>query len=80
MFLGFFLQNVLPHEFGIKQHFYFLFTAEFWGIENNDNNDINILLEENKINQNNNKEIILTLKKLLKVRKLKIIMILNKLN
>ena len=56
MFLGFFLQNVLPHEFGIKQHFYFLFTAQFWGIENNDNNDINILLEENKINQNNNKE------------------------
>ena len=60
MFLGFFLQNVLPHEYGMKQHIYFLFTKEFWGIENNNNNDINnlILLENNKKikDNNNNKE------------------------
>ena len=58
MFLGFFLQNVLPHEYGIKQPIYFLFTKSFWGFENNDNNDINIILSENNkdIIENNNKE------------------------
>ena len=58
MFLGFFLQNVLPHEYGIKQPIYLLFTKSFWGFENNDNNDINIILSENNkdIIENNNKE------------------------
>ena len=58
MFLGFFLQNVLQHEYGIKQPIYFLFTKSFWGFENNDNNDINIILSENNkdIIENNNKE------------------------
>ena len=37
LFLGFFLQNVLPHEYGIRQPIYFLFTKSFWGIENKDN-------------------------------------------
>ena len=58
MFFGFYLQNVLPHEYGMKQHIYFLFTKEFWGIENNHNDNINFILEENNRNiiNNNNKE------------------------
>ena len=47
MFFGFFLQNVLPHEYGIQQHIYFLCTANFWGFENSDNNFDAYLLEEN---------------------------------
>ena len=58
MFLGFFLQNALPHEYGIKQHIYFLCTKNFWGIESNNNEDINLILEENNKNKNNiNEEI-----------------------
>ena len=46
LFLGFFFQNVLPHEYGIRQPIYFLFTRSFWGMEK----DIdNIILVENDI-------------------------------
>ena len=30
LFLGYYLQNVLPHEFGIRRPWYFLFTKEYW--------------------------------------------------
>ena len=30
LFLGYYLQNVLPHEFGIKRPVYFLCTSEYW--------------------------------------------------
>ena len=30
LFLGYYLQNVLPHEFGIKRPFYFICTKEYW--------------------------------------------------
>ena len=30
LFLGYYLQNVLPHDFGIKRPFYFLCTCEYW--------------------------------------------------
>ena len=30
LFLGYYLQNVLPHEFGIKKPFYFICTKEYW--------------------------------------------------
>ena len=30
LFLGYYLQNVLPHDFGIRRLFYFLCTSEFW--------------------------------------------------
>ena len=40
MFIGFYLQNILSHEYGIKKPWYFLFTRNFWGCENkNDNNN-----------------------------------------
>ena len=30
LFLGFYLNNVLPHDFGIRKPVYFLCTSEFW--------------------------------------------------
>ena len=30
LFLGYYLQNVLPHTYGIRKPFYFLFTSEYW--------------------------------------------------
>ena len=30
LFLGYYLQNVLPHEFGVRKPWYFLFTTEYW--------------------------------------------------
>ena len=41
MFIGFYLQNILSHEYGIKKPFYFLFTKNFWGFGNNDNEKYN---------------------------------------
>ena len=29
LFLGYYLQNVLPHQYGIRKPFYFLFTSEY---------------------------------------------------
>ena len=50
LFLGFFLQNALPHEYGIKQHIYFLCTASFWGFESKDDNNDILFLEKNDNN------------------------------
>ena len=38
LFLGYYLQNVLPHEFGIKKPLYFLCTSEYWCSNNRRNN------------------------------------------
>jgi ATP-binding cassette subfamily A (ABC1) protein 3 len=47
LFLGYYLQNVLPHEFGIKRPWYFLFTKTYW-CGNNKRNQ-----RKNKDNDNN---------------------------
>ena len=53
LFLGYYLQNVLPHTYGIRKPFYFLFTSEYWcgksskKIKNNK--------ENNKITKNQEK-------------------------
>ena len=52
MFIGFYLQNILSHEYGIKKPWYFLFTRNFWGCENK--NDNNNKLYDNTIDYNNN--------------------------
>ena len=31
LFLGYYLQNVLPHDFGIRRPWYFLCTLSYWG-------------------------------------------------
>ena len=65
LFLGFYLNNVLPHDFGIRKPFYFICTSDFWcSNKKKKNNDKKIIekkldenLEENKkenIEENNN--------------------------
>ena len=34
MFLGFYLQNIISHDYGIKKPWYFLCTRNFWGCQN----------------------------------------------
>ena len=57
LFLGYYLQNVLPHEFGIRKPVNFICTKNFWcknnNNENNNKNKISKELEEN-MNINNN--------------------------
>ena len=48
-FLGYYLTMVLPHQYGIRKPFYFLFTSEFWcgrnyKPKNEDENQISDLL------------------------------------
>ena len=31
LFLGFYIQNIINHEFGLKKKWYFLFTMSYWG-------------------------------------------------
>ena len=46
LFLGYYLQNILPHEFGIKRPWYFLCTKSFWcGNKKNKKDNVNVLSE-----------------------------------
>ena len=65
LFLGFYLNNVLPHDFGIRKPFYFICTSDFWCSnkkkKNNDKKIIEKKLDENldedkkeNIEENNN--------------------------
>ena len=60
MFVGFYLQNVLPQKYGISQPFYFLFTKKYWGLggsqicELNDDNDNDNELKNTKVIEINN--------------------------
>ena len=31
LFLGYYLQNILPHDYGVRKPWYFIFTKSFWG-------------------------------------------------
>ena len=31
LFLGYYLQNILPHDFGVRKPWYFIFTPSYWG-------------------------------------------------
>ena len=39
MFLGFYIQNIISHEFGLKKNWYFLFTSSYWGCGKKKNNN-----------------------------------------
>ena len=54
MFIGFYLQNILSHEYGIKKPFYFLCTKNFWGCEDKTNKQYKQIYA--KINENLNSE------------------------
>ena len=50
MFLGFYIQNIIKHEFGLKKKWYFLFTKSYWGYGKRNNiNYKNIILNDNKV-------------------------------
>ena len=79
MFLGFYIQNIISHEFGIKKNWYFLFTKNYWGYEadsskkkklkvynNRTNKEIklqNVIQTKNDLNSNNNKNFSINNKK-----------------
>jgi ATP-binding cassette subfamily A (ABC1) protein 3 len=50
LFLGYYLQNVIPHEYGMAKPFYFLFTPSYWCGEKEKEEDqkVEIYKEENK--------------------------------
>ena len=57
LFLGFYLQNIINHEFGISQKWYFLCTKKYWCDDYNKNKQVENELnteENNEINNNNN--------------------------
>ena len=54
MFLGFYIQNIIKHEFGLKKKWYFLFTKSYWGYGKGKS-------ERNKNSNNNKMENILKL-------------------
>ena len=31
LFLGYYLQNILPHDYGVRRPWYFIFTPSYWG-------------------------------------------------
>ena len=64
MFIGFYLQNILSHEYGIKKPLYFICTKNFWGCENKKNvkykemyneidHNINILINKEENSEQN---------------------------
>jgi ATP-binding cassette subfamily A (ABC1) protein 3 len=54
LFLGFYLNNVLPHDFGIRKPFYFICTSDFWcnNRKKNDSKKIGEKLEEDEKEKN----------------------------
>ena len=69
LFLGFYLQNIITHDFGMSHPWYFLCTKSFWGFgknknksrekitNNNDNKNNNL----NKNNENNREDLKITI-------------------
>ena len=57
LFLGYYLQNVLPHEFGIRKPVNFICKSEYWCGSKKNNNKNRVLQEINgiEIEINNNK-------------------------
>ena len=53
LFLGYYLQNVLPHEFGIRKPFYFICTKNFWCKNSKNQKIVSNKLDKELNNQNN---------------------------
>ena len=58
LFLGYYLQNILPHDFGVRKPWYFIFTPSFWGCKKKKNQlNANINLQKSEeliVNDNYN--------------------------
>ena len=66
LFIGYYLQNVLPHDFGIKKPWYFLCTSEHWCAQKKKRSmrvKNNTELKENNRSDENSEEIKLKLYK-----------------
>lgn len=63
LFIGFYLENVIPHQYGIQKPWYFLFTSSYWcgtdQIQNTDdkNEELNNKKEENFQDESNYQKI-----------------------
>ena len=55
LFIGYYLQNIVKHEFGIRKPWYFIFTAKYWGCKKNKQNSIT----EKKIISDNQQELLI---------------------
>ena len=55
LFLGYYLQNILKHDFGISQPWYFIFTSKYWGCRKHHKN---IIIEERPSIENKKKLLI----------------------
>ena len=49
LFLGYYLQNILPHDYGVRRPWYFIFTPSYWGCKKK---KPYILREEKSIDEN----------------------------
>ena len=64
LFLGYYLQNIISHEFGISRPFYFLCTSKYWGCNSSKNKtqmrNKDVLSNDNKqhLNKDNNAELL----------------------
>ena len=59
LFLGFYLENVVSHEFGISRAWYFLCTKSYWGCgkkKKKIKNELENKIEKNNIKTSKNKE------------------------
>ena len=52
LFLGFYLNNVLPHDFGIRKPFYFICTSDFWCSNKKRKNNTDKKNIEKKLDEN----------------------------
>ena len=49
LFIGFYIQNIINHEFGLKKKWYFLCTRSFWGCEKKPKLINNVIINQNMI-------------------------------
>ena len=58
LFLGFYLQNVIPHEFGVAKPWYFIFLPSYWlrNCFNKKKNKINLSQEKSEKKTEENKD------------------------
>ena len=54
LFLGYYLQNILPHTYGIRKPFYFIFTSEYWCGKSGGKNKFQKINKNTNIADNNN--------------------------
>jgi len=54
LFLGFYLENVLTHQFGITKPFYFLCTKNYWCKNSSSNNGLKEKIQMQILKNNNN--------------------------